>query len=80
MSSNNNYSVEQRLFVQLSHPTSISIKLTDKEIETYTEKYTFRDSVIVDDKFNQLTLNIRGKLNKSLQKECLIIPKSNGII
>ena len=42
--------------------------MTDKEIETYTEKYTFRDSVIVDDKFNQLTLNIRGKLNKSLQK------------
>ena len=64
----NNYVIENRLFVQLSHPTAISVKFTDKELEKYNKKYTFRALVVTNDiRFNQLTLDMRGKLTKNLR-------------
>ena len=54
----NKYVIENLLFVQLTYPTSISVKFTDKELEKYNKKYTLRTSVVTNDlKFNQLTLD-----------------------
>jgi len=70
--SSNTYSIKKYMYIQMTHPSHISIQFTDKELQTYNKKYTFHDSVINDDKFTQLTMNRVGKLGKSLQKQLFV--------
>ena len=65
----NKYSTEKRFFIQFKHSSFISVKFTDKEFELYNERYTYRDLVIVDDKFTQTKLNTTGRLKKNEQKK-----------
>ena len=45
----NKYVVEIRLFVQVTYPTAVYVTFTDKELENYHKKYTFRTSVVPND-------------------------------
>ena len=68
---NNTYSTEKRMFIQMTKPGRISVKFTDKEVELYNGRYTYRDLVYVDDKFTQTKLNTIGRLKKNQQKKAI---------